>query len=455
MGAETAQQPNQDSAQDSTPLNARNATDIALDYLHAGLFEDAIGILLLTRGDDPLAHYFIGYAFATVGTIAGGAASISRRPPRCRRTTVSRSGSRACWRWRPRCEPTQPTPARPTTLAISGMRIAATPRRSSCWEQARELDPSFPTAHRNLGLAYFNKLHDPERARAAYERAFALNPGDARVLFELDQLERQLNRSPQQRLERLDQHRELVERRDDLTIEYITLLNLHGQHDAAHRMLLGRRFHPWEGGEGKTTGQYLASLVGQARALIVAGEYAPAVERLERALVYPHNLGEGKLPNAQENHVLYYLGLAYERGGDEATARAWFERAALGQSEPASAMYYNDQPPDMIFYQGLARRKLGQVDQARQIFQRLVDYGQGHLEDDVQMDYFAVSLPTFLVFDEDLSQRNRIHCHYMIGLGYLGLGQVAEAQQQFTAVLALDANSSGCAGTSPASASLT
>jgi tetratricopeptide (TPR) repeat protein len=218
---------------------------------------------------------------------------------------------------------------------------------------------------------------------------------------------------------------------------------MHGQHDMAYRMLLGRRFHPWEGGEGKTTGQYLVSLVEQAKALIAAGEYAAAVERLERALVYPHNLGEGKLPNAQENHVLYYLGLAYKQQGDAATARMWFERAAIGPSEPASAMYYNDQPPDMIFYQGLARRRLGQADEARQIFHKLVDYGQGHLEDEVLMDYFAVSLPNFLVFDEDLSQRNRIHCHYIIGLGYLGLGHMAEAQQQFATVLALDANHQG------------
>jgi len=59
------------------------------------------------------------------------------------------------------------------------------------------------------------------------------------------------------------------------------------------------------------------------------------------------------------------------------------------------------------------------------------------------MDYFAVSLPTFLVFDEDLNQRNRIHCHYMMGLGHLGLGHGTEAQSQFDQVLALEANHQG------------
>jgi len=58
-------------------------------------------------------------------------------------------------------------------------------------------------------------------------------------------------------------------------------------------------------------------------------------------------------------------------------------------------MYYNDQPPEMIFYQGLALRKLGRLAEAQAIFTRLVDYGQAHLNDKVQMDYFAVSLPDF------------------------------------------------------------
>jgi tetratricopeptide (TPR) repeat protein len=108
-------------------------------------------------------------------------------------------------------------------------------------------------------------------------------------------------------------------------------------------------------------------------------------------------------------------------------------------------MFYNDQPPDMIFYQGLARQKLGQIGEAREVFERLVAYGRSHLHDEVKMDYFAVSLPDFLVFDDDLTQRNQIHCHYMMGLGYLGLGEMEKAREHFTAVLALDANHAGTA----------
>jgi tetratricopeptide (TPR) repeat protein len=431
-----------ESVQDSTPLNPRNATDIALDYLHAGLFEDATAVLMLTRGRDPLMHYFMAYCLLQWGQpdaalqLFKQAAALPPDycfPHRLESVLVLEAAMHA-----------NPADTRaPYYLGNSWYAHRRYGEAITCWEQARELDPAFATVHRNLGLAYFNKLHDPQRAQAAYERAFALNPDDARVLFELDQLAKKLNRSPRERLARLEQHRDLAERRDDLTIEYIALLNMHGRYDAAYAALMGRRFHPWEGGEGKTTEQYTICLVESARALIAAGDYAEAVDRLERALTYPHNLGEGKLPSAQANNIHYYLGLAHERQGDAAAARACFERASTGQSEPTSAVYYNDQPPDMIFYQGLARRKLGQPEEARQIFQKLVDYGQMHLEQDVPMDYFAVSLPTFLVFDEDLNQRNRIHCHYIIGLGYLGLGDAAEAQRHFDRVLVLDANHQG------------
>jgi tetratricopeptide (TPR) repeat protein len=423
--------------------NANLYIEVGLDYMRAGLFGDAITVLEASPKPNPMTIYFLADCYLHRGDSQSHLLETFKHasamspdycfPHRLESVSVLQSAMEV-----------NPTDARaPYYLGNFWYAHRRYAEAIECWEKARDLDPSFPTTHRNLGLAYFNKRHDRERARAAYERAFALNPDDARVLFELDQLEKRLNRSPQERLTRLEQHLALVERRDDLTLEYVTLLNRLGRHAEAYAALTKRKFHPWEGGEGKTTGQYVMSLVEQAKALIASGKWAEAVEPLERAFVYPHNLGEGKLLNAQENNLYYYFGLAYAGQGDAAKARACFEKASAGLSEPTSAMYYNDQPPDMIFYQGLARQRLGRDAEARQIFQKLVDYGQAHLDDDVTMDYFAVSLPAFLVFDEDLNQRNRIHCHYVMGLGQLGLGNVEAARQHFNQVLALDANHQG------------
>jgi hypothetical protein len=59
------------------------------------------------------------------------------------------------------------------------------------------------------------------------------------------------------------------------------------------------------------------------------------------------------------------------------------------------------------------------------------------------VDYFAVSLPDFLVFEDDLMRRHRLHCTYMMALGHLGLGEHEAAQANFDAVLAQDANHLG------------
>src|SRR5690606_37196580 len=150
---------------------------------------------------------------------------------------------------------------------------------------------------------------------------------------ELDQLRKRRNRTPQQRFEWLHQHRALVEQRDDLMIEYITLLNMLEQHQQAFALLQGRQFHPWEGGEGKVTGQYVASLIGLGRALLAVGASEQAIAVLEQGLHYPPNLGEGRLPNGRDNHLLYHLGLAHEQSGDHKRAREWFEQAAVGSDE--------------------------------------------------------------------------------------------------------------------------
>ena len=43
------------------------------------------------------------------------------------------------------------------------------------WEAARRLDPAFSIPCRNLGIAYFNVRHDPERALECYAEAFRAN----------------------------------------------------------------------------------------------------------------------------------------------------------------------------------------------------------------------------------------------------------------------------------------
>ena len=59
------------------------------------------------------------------------------------------------------------------------------------------------------------------------------------------------------------------------------------------------------------------------------------------------------------------------------------------------------------------------------------------------MDYFAVSLPDALLFDENYQDRNAVHCYYLMALGHLGLGHVEQAQKLFGQALAISNHHQG------------
>lgn len=308
----------------------------------------------------------------------------------------------------------------------------------SYWEQSARLNPRFPTVWRNLSLAYYNKEKDRVRAREAMEKAYGLNPDDARIFLELDQLYKKLDMPAAERLEKYEAARDVFMKRDDLMIEYATLLNLMGRYGEAYEFIMSYKFHPWEGGEGKVTAQYVVSLVELARQAMAEKEWGAAEEYLTKALKYPENLGEGKLEGTKDNHINYYLGVIMENQGKTEDARAYFETAGVGTDEPAGMMYYNDQPADMIYYQGLAKEKLGKPVEARARFYKLLDYGEQHMFDPMKIEYFAVSLPDFLIYEEDLDKKNKAHCNYLIGLGKMGLGDMEGAKKALEETIRLD-----------------
>ena len=410
--------------------------DAAIDYLQAGCYPEAVRTLRMPAVAHPLLRYYEAYALHLNGedTAAAldAAATLDPRycfPNRLEDITVLRFALS--------------TRADDGYAAYYLGNLLYDRKRygeaGALWEQAAQQRPEYPTVRRNLALYYFNKAHLPRKAQEAMEEAFRLNPQDARVLLELDQLYKKLGRKPEERLAFLMQHQETVAHRDDLTTEYITLLNLLGRHEEALRRTMERRFHPWEGGEGKITSQYALSLKQLARQALEQNDAALARELLNRALVFPHNLGEGKLEGAKDNDINYLLGVAAEALGDAEAAQASFERAAIGMEEPAGMMFYNDQPADMILYQGLALRKLSREEQARARFHKLVDYGERHLFDEVKIDYFAVSLPDMQLFDDDLNARNRAHCQYLIAMGSYGLGDRRRALEACAETLRIDA----------------
>lgn len=417
---------------DEEALRARSRGDVynllraARDYAEAGCYEEACGILS-GAPEHPLVHYYEGFYLTKLGREEEALAAVRK----------GEAGDPYC------CFPNDPEDiavlrnaiAEDPAAARAGYYLGCLYYDKQQWEMARNLwessaaiEPSFPTVHRNLSLVYCNKCKDPQRALAALERAFALDPSDARIFMELDQLRSKTGMTFAERLARYEEYRGLVEQRDDLCVQYVTLLNVTGQPEKAYAFMMGRSFHPWEGGEGKITAQYEFSLLLLALREMHRGNAEEAMERLREALVYPHNLGEGKLEGTKDNHLYYYLGLLEKGQGDGAAAREAFEAASCGTDEPAGMMFYNDQPADMILYQGLAFRELGKKGSANRRFYRLIDYGERHIREEVKIGYFAVSLPDFLTFEDDLTIRNKAHCNFLMAMGEAGIGSREKAR---------------------------
>jgi len=70
-------------------------------------------------------------------------------------------------------------------------------------------------------------------------------------------------------------------------------------------------------------------------------------------------------------------------------------------------------------------------------FSKLIEHGEKHLDDECKIEYFAVSLPDLAIWEEDLNKRNRIHCYYVMALGWLGLGRTEKAESLMREVKSL------------------
>ena len=160
-----------------------------------------------------------------------------------------------------------------------------------------------------------------------------------------------------------------------------------------------------------------------------------ALNHLEKAQAYPENLGEGKLSGQQENDIFFFMGLCHEQMGQNDLAQFYYHKASTGDIEPNLAVYYNDQSPDQILYYGLALLKLGQEKEGHKIFKNLEEYAVLHENDEVKIDYFAVSLPDMLIFDADLNKQNRLHCLYMKALSHIGQGKMHKAIETLNDIL--------------------
>ena len=421
---------------------SHNFKELAQEYIEAGLCEDAICILEACPQKDPICWYTLGYVYTQLKE--GEKAK-----------EAFKNGEKSCPDY---CFPNRVEEIRILDAAIEALQQAPMAHyylgnllydkkqyeeAASHWKTAVKEKEDLSPAYRNLAIYYYNKENDAPKALEVMERACALDPEYPRIWLEYDQLSARMNLPVEKRLEIMESHPAVTAGRDDLYLRYLTLLNDVGRYQEALDGLASRQFHPWEGGEGKVSSQYKYALTHLAMAKLDEKQPQEALKLLEATLSYPNNLGEGKLPNVPDNEAHYYMGLAYKQLGETEKAEEYFHLAASGPQEPGSVLYYNDQPSDFIYYQGLANLELGLDHAAKKSFHQLLTFGEQHLFDEVEYDFFAVSLPEIEVFQEDLELRNIQYCNYLRALGHLGLDENEKARELFREILAKQSDYQG------------
>lgn len=278
---------------------------------------------------------------------------------------------------------------------------------AACWQLSVQRNPGFADAHRALAQALFECLHDAEGAKREMELALRCS-GEPRIFYESYQLEKALGASGDTLLKMLEDHPELVEKRQDLKLQYIERLCRAGRIDDAMEHLKTGTFYSYEGGEGLLPGLHAFAYIAKGVQLLKEGKKEEALAHFLYADEYPEHYHEGSRYQERRAHIHYFKALGYEAVGEEDKAR----------EELLTAAGQYDSQGESQFFKGLALRKLGESEQADSLFRDLKKQAEGMLKSDT-LNYF-LGFPAALPFEQ--SQRRTIERMGYAALFFAQLG---------------------------------
>ena len=397
-----------------------NYLDVVCAYMEAGFYEDALRLIELAQSDYPLIAYYRAHILHLLGRgeeSADALSSAARNGKMCfparlediavLRDAIVRNGAdaNACYDL--------------GNLFYDRFRYD---EAAGLWEEAIRRDPTHAGALRNLALAYYDRRGDAASARVCLEKALALRH-DPRLLFEYQQLLKAMNVSVQERLDVYERYADLLAVRDDCWLDRIVLLSQQGRYEEAIRAAQGRRFHIYEGGEGKLTKQHAWMHVLYGNELAAAGRAEDAERVYLAGADLPRSYGEAKTWFNQEAHIYFYLGRLLEGQGRAEEARRAYEEAAVPKAIVS----------ELSLFRALALRSLTRFDEAERVLNEMLDAGADMLKNSDRRAYYGVGAPTPMPFEGDIVKSNTVTGHILCGYALLGLGRRGEAQGEIDA----------------------
>lgn len=401
-----------------------NYITLAVDYGNAGFYEEAADVLreassssVDSLNKSPMVYYFLGYYSEKSGSPAKAetyyrkANSLSTDyvfPHRFEAIAALKNGLKYS------------SDEAKIHYYLGNILYDDQPGEAiKAWKKAVAADTAFAIAHRNLGFAYANARGNPEKAARHMEKAIQYNPDVPRYYYEIDQYYERIGVEPEKRLALLKKHHETVRKGDRALTREVLVSNIVGEYERAIDLMNGHHFNKWEG-VGSMHDHWVDAHVLRARGEIENGSYQNATSHLQKALTYPRNLEEGR--NDRESEIFYWLGEAHLRAGDEGEARKYFEKAASNEEGGGK----------MKFYRALANQEIGNQEKAQEMFSDLIERGRKELKGADREDVYAT-------FSEDeFPNAAKADAHYLMGLGYLGLGKESQAEKEFETAVELN-----------------
>lgn len=396
-------------------LKSENILDMARDYMKAGFYEDALYALDFDKGNSPLVDYYRAYILAKMGK--DGMADIKKAESKdtgyCFPAALEDIAvlSYAI----DTCEETANASYYLGCLYYDRFRYEDA---AECFKDSVAKDKTHGKSWRNLSLYYFDKAGNAEKAKLCMEKALEFKGDDPRLLLEYEQLLKNMNYSIEERLAVYDKYPELLAERDDCYLDKLTLLSQQGKYKEAIEMAAVKRFHIYEGGEGKLTKQHAWMHTLYGKALMEQGELEPAEQIFKNGIDMPKSYGEAKTFFNQEAHIYYYLGKLYEGQGRQADAKKAYEEAAI----------YKAAVSEISLFRALALKELGQDAQAQAVLDEMLQTAANAIRNKDLRSYYGVGSPSPMPFELDVEKLNLMNGYTLKAFALYGMEDYSNAQ---------------------------
>jgi tetratricopeptide (TPR) repeat protein len=368
-----------------------------------------------------MAHYYIAHCRVRKGDLAGA------RESRGRAAALPVGGcfpyGLESWQVLREAVAADPGDAR-AWLYLGNLLYDYQPQQAmAAWTEAANADPGQALAKRNLSFGY-RRAGQLEAAVDLLREALRLEPEHPRWIEELDTLLARIGEDPKRRVQMLRGFGSIVDANPNTRFRIVLASLAAGDPDTAIDILDSTRFFNYEARRDKYEAFAMAHLLRGDR-LLEEGRPDAARKDYEVALTYPIHLESGKpYHDDQGAHIQYKLGLAAKAAGDNAAARACFERSAACRNPAAWS--------DRNYYQGMALRSLGREKDAVAQFEGLICAGTARFADGRWYDFFSGYQ------EQEPVEWQQSTASFEIGLGRLGLGDTDGARREFREAVRLN-----------------